>query len=227
MFEFTYQHLHHDSDVSDLCGSREDLARNLGLAGLHFHDNCAIRYRLMLVLNGYQFAAARHHTAVLLRGRHGVVVRMCGEAIAPNVSNTSMKAWLRAMPVQTARSLLAIHGHDIDEPVTLVREIPTGEKYQSIIDGYTRAGFLILDPVAAPYSKKLPGLGGESLPCTLLIRRVGRETETSIRGAEARALRESLSCIDARTVELEEKCPCRRDDNDWPGESDTVALLAD
>jgi len=167
-------------------------------------DGCAMRYRMMLATSGGKFAAVRDHTAIVLADEPGVVVHLSHNLVAPEWRRTGLAGWLRALPVTTARSVLSAQGRPIDSPITLVGEMehpdPTNPATLVRLKAYERAGYKKIDPARVGYLQpdfrahhEIDLSGGPSpIPLSLIVRRVGREQEESLTGAEVRRIAASL-----------------------------------
>lgn len=167
-------------------------------------DGCAMRYRMMLVTGGGKFAAVRDHTAIVLADEPGAVVHLSHNLIAPDWRRTGLAGWLRALPVTTARNVLAAQNRPPDSPITLVGEMehPDSSDEATLVrlTAYEKAGFKKIDPVRVGYLQpdfrahhEIDSNGGpQPIPLGLIIRRVGLEEEDFIVGAEVRRIAASL-----------------------------------
>lgn len=167
-------------------------------------NGCAMRYRMMLVTSGGAFAAVRDHTAILLEDEPGAVVHLSHNLVAPDWRRTGLAGWLRALPVTTGRNVLAAQNRPADSPITLVGEMehPDADDPATLIrlTAYEKAGCKKIDPSRVGYLQPdfrahheidLAG-GPEPIPLALIIRRVGREQEDFVTGAEVRRIATSL-----------------------------------
>jgi hypothetical protein len=115
-----------------------------------------------------------------------------------------LAGWLRAWPIQAARIGLAAAGWPATSPITLVAEMehpdPRFPNRQVRLAAYEKAGFkkVAADRVnyfqpdfRSPAAIDASG-GPQPLPFGLVIRRIGREHESTMRGAEVRQLVTSL-----------------------------------
>jgi len=165
---------------------------------------CAMRYRMMLVTSGGRFAAVRDHTAIVLEGESGTVVHLSHNLVAPEWRRTGLAAWMRALPVTTARNALAAQRRSPDEPITLVGEMEHPDRLDPAtlvrLTAYEKAGYKKVDPARVGYLQpdfrahhEIDGTGGpQPIPLGLIVRRVGREAEDVISGAEVRRIAASL-----------------------------------
>ncbi|MFZ4775189.1 MAG: hypothetical protein ACOYM3_07505 [Terrimicrobiaceae bacterium] len=167
-------------------------------------DGCAMRYRMMLLTSGGKFAAVRDHTAILLEDEPGVVVHLSHNLVAPEWRRTGLAGWLRALPVTTARTLLSLQNRPPDSPITLVGEMehPNVSDPATLVRlaAYEKAGCKKVDPSRVGYLQpdfrahhEIDRTGGpEPIPLCLIIRKVGRENDGHITGAEVRRIARSL-----------------------------------
>lgn len=169
-----------------------------------FVNGCAMRYRMMLVTAGGEFAAVRDHTAIVLEKSPGAVVHLSHNLVAPAWRRSGLAGWLRALPVTTARSVLAAQNRPTNSPITLVGEMehpnPSNPGTQIRLKAYEKAGYRKVDPARVNYlqpdfrsPREIDLSGGpQPIPLTLVVRRVGREEEDFITGAEIRHIAASL-----------------------------------
>lgn len=165
-------------------------------------DGCAMRYRMMLITSGGKFAAARDHTAIVLDGEPGAIVHLSHNLVAPDWRRTGLAGWLRALPVTTARNVLAAQNRPPDSPITLVGEMehPSDAATLVRLAAYEKAGYKKVDPARVGYLQpdfrahhEIDISGGpRPIPLGLILRRVGREEEDFITGAEVRRIASSL-----------------------------------
>jgi len=167
-------------------------------------DGCAMRYRMMLITSREKLAAVRDHTAVILEDKPGVVVHLSHNLVAPEWRRSGLAGWMRALPVTTARNTLATQGRSPDEPITLVGEMehPDSSDQATLVrlTAYEKAGFKKIDPSRVGYLQpdfrahhEIDQSGGpQPIPLGLIVRRVGREQEEFITGAEVRRIASSL-----------------------------------
>ena len=175
---------------------RETLALRFGLAP-------RILYEMILVRRGGEFIGVRDHTAIVSRDGARAVVHLSHNLLAPAARRTGLGGWMRAFPIQTARECLA----GKSAPITLVAEMEYddgGDPQRAIrLRAYEKGGFVKIDPQCVDYHQpdfrapaEIDASGGaRPVRFQLLVRRVGREHETMIRGAEIRALVQSLHDI--------------------------------
>lgn len=206
---------------------RHIIERRLFWTGMNASHGCVKRYRLIVMMCGTDFAAARDHIAAALTGEPGVVVCLSRKVVASPFADVGLDAWLRALPLQTARSLMAAQGRDFDEPITLVDEVDASvPSHHRLLQQYEAAGFSSIDPVAAPYLHPCSHPGEEQgIPCRLIVRRVGHESESSIPGDELRRLGHTLLAMYRSTGQPSDIDSLEARLTRWPSGSDAVALL--
>ena len=111
--------------------------------------------------------------------------------IQPSHRRTGLAGWMRALPLETGRTLLARAYHSPDNPITLAAEMefPDGKDGGRNLRllAYEKAGFLKVDPHVVPYLQpdfrdpsQIDASGApQPIPMALILRRVGRENEIS------------------------------------------------
>lgn len=188
-FEAAYTPLWAEFGAKNEMERRETLAERFRLAP-------AMVYEMVLVQQGGVFAAARDHTAI--PAELETVVHLSHNFVAPDFRRGGLAGWMRAFPVALARELRPA------SPVTLAAEM----EYDDGCDpnrairlrAYEKAGFLKVDPARVRYHQPdfrafeaIDASGGAApLPFQLLLRRVGREDERSVSGAEVRRIVRAL-----------------------------------
>ncbi len=162
---------------------RETLAHRFALAP-------EMLYELVLVQRDGVPAAVRDHTAVAAGDE--VVVHLSHNLVLPEWRRGGLAGWMRALPLLTARELRP------GAPITLAAEMeyPQEDDESRLIRlrAYEKAGFKKVDPRVLQYHQpdfRAPEVidasgGPQPVPFQLLLRRVGREGEEKVRGAEVR-----------------------------------------
>ena len=129
-----------------------------------------------------------------------VIVHLSHNLVSPLARRTGLAGWMRALPIAAARRCLALHFAPPGTPITLLAEMEypqADDPARSIrLQAYERAGFRKLDPQIIHYFQPdfrapatIDATGGpRPLAFQLLVRRVHREHERVIFGAEARQL---------------------------------------
>ena len=169
-----------------------------------YHLGPRFLYEMALVRAAGEFLAVRDHTAALTRDGAHVVVHLSHNLVSPLARRTGLAGWMRALPLATARQCLAANGAPSDAPITLLAEMeyPREDDPRRMIrlQAYERAGFRKIDPQIVHYFQpdfRAPAVidatgGPRPLAFQLLVRRVHREHERVIFGAELRQLVETL-----------------------------------
>lgn len=223
-FERAYSALWSEFGAAHEMESREVIAARFG----------ALSYEMLLVEKDGVFCAVRDHTAVWCDGE--VVVHLSHALVAPEQRRSGLAGWLRGAPVIAARRLAASHGVP-DAPITLVGEMEYddgSEPKRSIrLAAYERAGYVKVDPVDVRYFQPdfrhaglIDAAGGSiPLPFQLIIRRVGRENERVIRGADVRRLISAIYTIySAQFRQIEMQHPLLSMER-YPAPDATIALV--
>ena len=214
----------------------------------------ALAYELLVLRRGGAVAALRDHTAVVRVGEDGrplvgpIVVHLSHALVEPAHRGTGLVAWLRSLPLQTARRCAQVAGCAPGTPVVLVAEMemrdvvvpgrpeapgPAGhEARMARLRSYERAGFLLVDPVAAPYAQPdfrppelLAGDAPHPVALGLVVRRVGRESETTMPAAELRAVVDAIYAVYGVHVPAPALEPLRAAAAQWTGRPAPFRLL--
>jgi hypothetical protein len=131
--------------------------------------------------------------------------------IHPTHRRTGIAGWMRALPLETARTLLARANHFSDAPMTLIAEmeLPDGkdEDRNLRLLAYEKAGFLKVDPRVALYLQpdfrapsQIDASGApQPIPMALILRRVGHENETSAPASFIRSIIHDLYTLYSET----------------------------
>lgn len=165
-----------------------------------------VLYELAAVERAGRLVAVRDMNAVarVEPGTAFAVVHLSHVLVTPALRGRGLAAWLRAFPLQTARRALAAVGAPVDSPVTLVAEMEHPDEPDVArlhrLRSYGRAGFRAIDPRGLDYRQpdfrepaEVDAAGGpRPIPMRLVIRRVGREAETTMPWGEVLAIVESL-----------------------------------
>jgi hypothetical protein len=197
----------------------------------------ALRYRLVLLKSRGRIAAVRDHTAIIRSEIEGAIVHLSHNFIAPEWRRTGLAGWLRALPIQSARNCLAEQRRSPTEPITLVGEMKPLDRDDPAsytrLKAYEKAGFLLIDPRKVPYLQPdfrapdeidLTG-GSKPLPLVLIVRRVGRENELAISGAETLRIIEGLYRLYGETFRQCDMAPVLSNMAKYPAPDEVIALL--
>ena len=199
----------------------------------------ALAYELLVLRRKGALAALRDHTAVVRLDAGGhpqpgpVVVHLSHALVLPAERGSGLAAWLRALPLQTARRAAAAAGCASATPFVLVAEMEPPDPVEPArlvrLRSYARAGFVLVDPVAAPYAQPdfrvLAGAKPRALPLGLVLRRVGREDEPEMSAAEVAAVVESIYAVYGVHVPALALEPLRAAAARWTARTPTFRLL--
>jgi hypothetical protein len=205
-------------------------------------DQYALLYELLAVMRGDELVAMRDHTAIApLSGCRGaepgdVVVHLSHVLVEPPLRRSGMAAWLRAVPLQTARACAAAAGLRQDTRVTLVAEMEPADGVTPTriarLRSYERAGFLKLDPRALHYAQpdfrpaaEIEATGLRPIALDLVVRRVGRERERRCSGAEAHAIASALYAMFGVHIRRQHMAPLWARLAQGAGPDETLQLL--
>jgi len=162
------------------------------------HDEAALLYAMQLITRNGEFVGVRDHTAILLENERGAIVHLSHNLVARAWRRSGIAGWLRALPVSTALEALAAAGRQLDTPVTLVGEMehfnPSNAATGIRLTAYEKAGYKMVDPEIVDYWQpdfRDPQVidqenGPKPIPLCLMLRRIGREHEEFVSGAEVR-----------------------------------------
>jgi hypothetical protein len=93
------------------------------------HGAAALLYELLVLRRGGAVAALRDHSAVVPLGARGrplpgpVVVHLSHAFVLPAERGSGLAAWLRSLPLDTARRCAAAAGCEAGRPIVLVAEM--------------------------------------------------------------------------------------------------------
>lgn len=205
-FQAAYDRLWKEFGAADEMERREVIERRLGWHPLTRVGGLGFRYEMALVRRGQELVAVRDHIAILCLDvpQPRVVVHMSHVVVEPEWRRTGVGAWLRAVPIQTARAALKSAGLPENSPITLVAEMehpdPANIARLIRLGAYDKAGFLKLDPQHIDYHQpdfRAPEVidasgGPKPIPFSLLVRRLGLEQEKSMPAKEVKQL---IACL--------------------------------
>lgn len=199
-------------------------------------------YEMLVMRRGGSIAALRDHTAVVRLDAAGhpvegpVVVHLSHVWVDPAYRGSGLAAWLRSIPLQAARQAAQAIGCAPGTPIVLVAEMeprdPVEPSRMIRLRSYERAGFRLVDPAAAPYAQPdfrpaelLAGETPEAIPLGLVLRRVGRESETSMPARELAAVVEAIYAVYGVHVPDAVLAPLRAAAAAWTGRPAPFRLL--
>ncbi len=213
------------------------LSKRLRWNGDELLEGYAFRYRLVLLRSGGKLVAVRDHTAIVRSGVEGAIVHLSHNFIAPDWRRTGLAGWLRALPIQSARHCLTEQRRAPNEPITLVGEMkaldhddPTS---YARLKAYEKAGYRLIDPHKIPYLQPdfrapdeidLTG-GPKPLSLGLIVRRVGRENERTMSGAEVLRIVEALYRVYGETFRSSDMAPVLATFPKYPAPEEVIDLL--
>ncbi|MFY8215592.1 MAG: hypothetical protein ACOVMP_03220, partial [Chthoniobacterales bacterium] len=150
---------------------------------------------------------------------------------------SGIAGWLRALPVQAARSCMMATALPPDHPVSLVAEMeaadPDDLARTTRLTAYEKAGYWKIDPSRIHYLQPdfrppdvIDASGGPSpVPLCLLVRRVGQESERTISGLQVREIAEALYQMYAVEFRPQDMAPLFESLNDYPPADCTIDLV--
>lgn len=205
-------------------------------------------YEMVVIRREGVLVAVRDHTVILPPGDGPVVVHLSHALVQPPFRGRGLGAWLRALPLSTARKMGTVSvssgtrtrtaaagtfeagAISPDLPIRLVAEMELGGEG---LRPYGRAGFRVVDPRVTPYCQpdfrhpdEIDRSGLVPLPLVLVLRRVGLEQEASLKGAELRGLVSALHAMFGVHVRADHMAPLRAALERFPAAEEEVALLA-
>jgi hypothetical protein len=195
----------------------------------------AMRYEMILARAGETLAAIRDETILWFEGE--VVVHLSHLLVAPKCRRSGLAGWMRAVALLSARAMASAHGKP-GARITLVGEMEyddgTDPRRAVRLTAYERAGFLKIDPRVVRYFQpdfrapvEIDASGGaRPLPFQLIIRRVGRETERTIRGADVRHLVRALYTMYGAQFRPQDMAHPALSLAHYPADNTEVALIA-
>jgi hypothetical protein len=213
------------------------LSRRLRWNGDKLVAGFALRYRLLLLKSQGRLAAVRDHSAIVCSGHEEAIVHLSHNLIAPEWRRSGLAGWLRALPIQSARNCLVEQGRSSAAPIILVGEMKSLDSADpssyARLRAYEKAGYLLIDPrrvsylqpdFRAPDEIDLTG-GARPLPFSLIVRRVGRENELTISGAEVRRIVEAIYRVYGETFRHCDMAPILASLENYPPPDETIELL--
>jgi GNAT superfamily N-acetyltransferase len=198
----------------------------------------SFQYELVVVRRGSELVAVRDHTAIVRRdAAASAVVHLSHALVEPRLRGSGLAAWLRALPLRTARACAGAAGAPRGGLTTLVAEMEhdTGDApaMKARLRSYGKAGFRMVDPARAPYFQPDFRSAGEidrssvqPLALALILRRVGLEHETQVSGAELRELVEALHAMFGVHVRRDHMAPLQASLKQFPSSSEAISLVS-
>ena len=158
-FDAGYRFLHAEFDPRGEMEARPLLAERLKWDPARPIGDLALLYEMLVIQTQDDVAAVRDHTAIvnLADSASPVVAHLSHVLIDPSWRGTGLGAWLRALPIDTARACLRKAGKPVDHPIVLACEMehPSDHDPYCIkrLRAYERAGFLKVDPAKVNYQQ--------------------------------------------------------------------------
>ncbi|MGH8048124.1 MAG: hypothetical protein ACREKL_12850 [Chthoniobacterales bacterium] len=169
------------------------IARRMRWNPAQLTNGIALLYEMLLVTKDGEFIGVRDQTAIV-RPEFGIaVVHLSHNLVAPAHRRSGIAGWLRALPIQTARDCLAAQQLPTGSQIYLIGEMepadPANEARTIRLIAYEKAGYRKVDPAALNYLQpdfrspaEIDASGApQPVPLNLLVRKVGRENEPSMR----------------------------------------------
>jgi GNAT superfamily N-acetyltransferase len=195
-------------------------------------------YRMVVATSGGRPAAVRDHTVILCHDTpHPLaLVHLSHVWIDPAWRRSGLAGWMRALPVQTARTALDIAGLPQGSPIVLVAEMerhhPGNEEQWIRLQAYEKAGFRRADCSRIDYHQpdfrppeEIDRSGGAHLiPLALMLRRVGREDETSISSGEILRIVFALYHMYGLEIRPQDMRVAYETLKNYPPDGETIAL---
>lgn len=205
-FDAGYRFLHEEFAPRGEMEERSVLAERLLWDPAKPVNQLALLYEMLVVQTQEEVAAVRDHTAIvnLNDSSAPAVVHLSHVLVDKAWRGSGLAAWLRALPIETGRACVRASGKPADHPIVLACEMEhLDDRDPSRIKrlrAYERAGFLKVDPERVNYQQpdfRPPdeidaSAGPVPLPMSLVLRRVGQESQTQITAREVRAIVSSI-----------------------------------
>jgi GNAT superfamily N-acetyltransferase len=197
-------------------------------------------YAMILALDPKnQVAAVRDYTAIVHTPpeRAAATVHLSHLWIHPDFRRSGLAGWMRAFPIETARTLLARARHALHAPITLVAEmdLPKVKDPASSIRllAYEKAGYRKVDPRVMPYLQpdfREPAAIDASgtlqpIPMTPILRRVGHEAESFAPASEIRIVVRDLYAMYSDTFRPADMAPLWKKWRAYPDGPTPIPLL--
>lgn len=236
-FEEGYHFLHDEFHSRAEMESREVIAQRLKWDPSKSENGLALLYEMLVITSQEEVAAVRDHTAIVaVQSPHApAVVHLSHVLVEKSWRGTGLGAWLRTLPIDTARGCMKAAGRSEFGPIVLVGEMehPSDVSQVARLRAYERAGFLKIDPARVPYHQpdfrspsEIDSTGLKPLPMALVVRRVGLEEEKEISGGEVREIVSSLYRMFEMGFRKQDMAGLWREVNErYPGMDEMIALV--
>ena len=228
LFETAYAALWAEFGAAHEMETREVLAAR-------FVASPAMRSEMFLARVGETIAAVRDQTVLWFEGE--IIVHLSHLLVALEWRRSGLAGWMRAVALLSARDMAAAQGTP-DANITLVGEMEyddgTDPRRAVRLSAYERAGFLKIDPRAVRYFQpdfrthsEIDAVGGaHPLPFQLILRRVGRETESAITGTEVRRIVRALYAMYGAQFRAQDMAHPALSLDIYPADHTKIALIA-
>jgi hypothetical protein len=201
----------------------------------------ALLYEMIVVEQRGEILGLRDHTAIVSQraqgdGRGGrVIVHLSHLLLEPRMRGSGLSGWMRAFPIQTGRECAVGAGSTSTEEITLVAEMEPADGVTPAVmkrlRSYERAGFLQIAADRVGYCQPdfrapetIDMTGVRPVPLTLVIRRLGRERETTVSGAEVREIVTALYTVFGANMRADHMAPLWATLDTLPAADDRVPL---
>lgn len=196
-FERLYQLLDAEFGVKNEIESREVLHQRLNWQLPNAHNGIHMRYHLLGLEKEGRIVAVRDHVVMVqTQPTISTTVLLSHALVLPEMRRSGLAGWLRAFPLHDIRQCHRELGLTPLSPANLVAEMEplTHPDQFPRLKAYARAGFRRVQPDKISYHQpdfrpftEIDASGGpQPLPFWLMVRRIGRESETACKAAEIR-----------------------------------------
>ena len=198
-------------------------------------DGYAMKYQMMLVRCGERIAAVTDQTAIRVSGSDDVIVHHSHLLVAPEWRRTGLAGWMRALPLMTARQTRA-HAPERQNSVTIVAEMEHLDQHNPAtfirLAAMEKAGYRKVDNGCVSYfqpnfrPRAQADRGAQApVPLALVLRRIGREEESIIRGSEIRRIVHALYHMYGLGLHEADMAAARKSLESYPGDEDVIRLV--
>ena len=234
LFERAYARLWEEFGERGELERREVLADRLTWTPARRVGGYALLYEMIVVEREDRIVALRDHTAIVGAGG-SMIVHLSHALVEPEWRGKGLAAWLRALPARTARECAAAARVERSGALTFVAEMESPASGPTALPGlrsYERAGFRKLDPHRVDYWQpdfrapaEIDASELRPVPLTLVVRRVGRESEERVTGGEIRSLVHALYAMFGVHVRPRDMQPLWKLADRLPDDDESVALI--
>lgn len=241
LFPAAYQRLWDEFGPRGEMEKRSVIEARLGWHPSRPVDHHALLYEMVVVERRGEILALRDHTVIVRSPPHrtdhpgGIIVHLSHLLVESPMRGSGLSGWMRAFPIQTARECGALAAEPARDAITLVAEMehPDGitPGVMMRLRSYERAGFGKIDPDQVRYYQpdfRAPATidmtAVRPLPLALVIRRVGREADRWISGAEVREIVTALYAMFGVHVRADHMAPLWALLDHFPGPGERVGL---